>query len=153
MRRQLVAVLLVLTGGAVIVPGMASATVWVGQTNLTIHVKGSAVDGRLVGRPECRPAQDIQLLVNGVVADVTTTDSSGAYAFTYAAALPVDLQTRFAGTRTGEHPDRFICEASQSRIVVVTKTHGPGGAALELARQIRAVERSMLRSFHSAFRA
>jgi hypothetical protein len=98
---------------------MADAAVFVGQTNLTIHVRGQTVSGKLVGRPECRPNQTIELWIDGVLQDTTQTDGRGNYSFDTSIAVGDDVQTRFQGSRTGEHPDRFICAPSNSRIVVI----------------------------------
>ena len=111
---------------------MADAAVFVGHTNLTIHVRGQTVSGKLVGRPECRPGQTIELWVDGALQDTTTTDSKGNYSFDTSIAVGDDVQTRFQGSRTGEHPDRFICEPSQSRIVIIKhlkNSHGEERAA------------------------
>ena len=124
MRRGLAVVLLVLVGG-MISPEIASATVFVGQTNLTIHVDGTSISGKLVGRPECRPNQTIELWVDGALQDTTTTDGDGNYGFTYPLVPPTDVQTRFGGSRTGEHPDRFICAPALSRIVIVKAKGAP----------------------------
>ena len=135
MRRGLIAVLLV-SVGAMIAPQMATAAVFVGHTNLTIHVQQDVVTGMLVGRPECRGNQTIDLYVDGVWADATTTDSTGKYAFSFTAVPPTTVQTRFAGSQAGEHPDRFDCTPSDSRVVVVNKVktaHGPAKTVPEAA--------------------
>jgi len=98
---------------------MAGAAVLVGQTNLTIHVRGQTVSGKLVGRPECRPNQTIELWIDGVLQDTTSTDANGNYSFDTSKAVGDDVQTRFEGSRTGQHPNRFICAPSNSRIVVI----------------------------------
>jgi len=98
---------------------MADAAVFVGHTNLTIHVRGQTVSGKLVGRPECRPNQTIELWIDGVLQDTTTTDANGNYSFDTSISVGGDVQTRFQGSRTGQHPNRFICSPSNSRIVVV----------------------------------
>src|SRR4051794_36729399 len=106
---------------------MADAAVFVGHTNLTIHVRGQTVSGKLVGRPECRANQSIELWVDGVLQDTTTTDANGNYSFDTSIAVGDDVQTRFEGSRTGQHPNRFICEPSMSRIVVVKHLKGSHG--------------------------
>jgi len=106
---------------------MADAAVFVGQTNLTIHVRGQTVSGKLVGRPECRPNQTIELWIDGVLQDTTLTDGRGNYSFDTSIAVGDDVQTRFQGSRTGEHPDRFICAPSNSRIVVIKHLKGSHG--------------------------
>jgi len=106
---------------------MADAAVFVGQTNLTIHVRGQTVSGKLVGRPECRPNQTIELWIDGVLQDTTQTDAGGNYSFDTSIAVGDDVQTRFQGSRTGEHPDRFICAPSNSRIVVIKHLKGSHG--------------------------
>jgi len=98
---------------------MADAAVFVGHTNLTIHVRGQTVSGKLVGRPECRPNQTIELWIDGVLQDTTTTDANGNYSFDTSISVGDDVQTRFQGSRTGQHPNRFICSPSNSRIVIV----------------------------------
>src|SRR5215203_3376671 len=103
----------------------AGAKVFVGHTNLTIHVTTQSVTGKLVGRPECRPGQTIELFVDGLLSQTTITDDMGNYSFSVTAAAPSKDQTRFEGSRTGEHPDRFICAPSLSRLVVL-KGHGHG---------------------------
>lgn len=111
MRRGFVlAVLAVMT-----LPGAARADVWVAPTNLTIHVSGGEVSGKLAGRPECRDAQRIELLADAVRVDFTTTDPDGSYTF---ASYPIDaltLQASFPGSRTGLHPHRHDCLPSVSK--------------------------------------
>ena len=101
MRRGLIAVLLV-SVGTMIAPQIANARVFVGQTNLNIHVQQDVVSGMLVGRPECRGNQTIDLYVGGLWVDATTTDSAGHYAFAFTAVPPTTVQTsvrRLAGRR------------------------------------------------------
>jgi hypothetical protein len=105
---------------------MADAAVFVGHTNLTIHVKGQTVSGKLVGRPECRPNQTIELFVDGVSQGTTTTDGSGNYSFTGSFSAGSTVYTFFAGSQTGLHPNRFICTPAVSRVVKI-KGHGNGG--------------------------
>ncbi len=154
MRRGLIAALFVLVGG-MFAPQIAGATVLVGQTNLTIHVRGGSVEGKLVGNPACRGDQSIDLYVDGVLVDSTTTDGAGNYAFGVSLFPPTDVQTRFAGSRTGVHPDRFICEPANSRIVIVKKVHGaqasvasPRGAATALAARVQAFGMALARALH-----
>lgn len=128
MRRGLIAALLV-SVGTMIAPQMASAGVFVGQTNLTIHVQQDVVTGMLVGRPECRGNQTIDLYVDGVWADATTTDPAGNYAFSFTAVPPTTVQTQFAGSQAGVHPDRFDCTPSDSRVVVINKVKTANGPA------------------------
>ena len=150
MRRGLIAALLVLIGG-ILTPQIASAGVFVGQTNLNIHVQEDRVTGMLVGRPECRGDQRIDLYVGGVWTDWTTTDGLGNYGFDLTSVPPTTVQTRFAGSQTGVHPDRFTCTPSVSRIVDVWKVKTANGpakttptsrAAVSLARHVEAVGRA-----------
>jgi hypothetical protein len=100
----------------------------VGHTNLTIHVKGSSVTGKLVGKPECRPNQTIELWIDGVSQTSTTTDGAGNYAFTWPLAAGNTVQTFFGGSQTGMHPNRFVCTPALSQLVVIKKHrhHGDG---------------------------
>jgi hypothetical protein len=154
MRRGFMAVLLV-SVGTMMAPQIASAGVFVGQTNLNIHVQEDVVTGMLVGRPECRGNQTIDLYVGGVWADATTTDSAGNYAFAFTAVPPTTVQTRFAGSQAGVHPDRFDCTPSDSRVVVVNKVktaNGPaktGPAAAAIASAVAAMSRGIGHAFAS----
>jgi hypothetical protein len=98
---------------------LAWANVSVGHTNLTIHVKGSSVTGKLVGKPECRPNQTIELWIDGVSQTTTTTDGAGNYAFTWPLSAGNTVQTFFGGSQTGLHPNRFVCTPALSRLVVI----------------------------------
>jgi hypothetical protein len=40
------------------------------------------------------------------------------HAFAFTAIPPTTVQTRFAGSQAGEHPDRFDCTPSESWVVV-----------------------------------
>jgi hypothetical protein len=102
-----------------------SAKVFVGHTNLTIHVKGSSVTGKLVGNPKCRPDQTIELFVDGLSQGTTSTDGSGNYSFTGSFSAGSTVYTFFAGSKSGEHPDRFVCTPAVSRVVKI-KGHGHG---------------------------
>jgi hypothetical protein len=102
----------------------------------------------LLGRPDCRGGQHIELYVDGVLADTTTTDATGHYGFAFTAVPPTTDQTTFAGSQTGVHPDRFTCTPSESRIVVVDKVKTASGpaktsptsrAADRLAEQVEAL--------------
>src|SRR3954447_18794479 len=106
---------------------MANAAVFVGHTNLTIHVSGQTVSGKLVGRPECRPNQSIELWVDGVLQDTTVTDGGGNYSFYASIAVGDDVQTRFEGSRVGQHPNRFVCTPSSSRVVVIKHLKNSNG--------------------------
>ena len=128
MRRGLIAVMLI-SAGTMIAPHIASAGVFVGQTNLNIHVQEDVVSGMLVGRPECRGNQTIDLYVDGVWVDATTTDSSGHYAFAFTAVPPTTVQTRFAGSKEGVHPNNHDCLPADSRLVVVNKVKTANGPA------------------------
>jgi hypothetical protein len=146
MRRGLAVLLLVLVGDFVPLR-FASANVFVGHTDLTIQVRDQTVSGKLVGRPGCRPDQTIELWVDGALQGTTTTDSGGNYSFSTSLAADSDVQTRFGGSRTGSHPDRFICEPALSRLVIVlgagadpaetsilTETRGSAAWAFVVAR-------------------
>jgi hypothetical protein len=154
MRRGLIAALLV-SVGTMIAPQMASAGVFVGQTNLTIHVQQDVVTGMLVGRPECRGNQTIDLYVDGVWVDATTTDSSGNYAFAFTAVPPTTVQTRFAGSKEGVHPNNHDCLPADSRVVVVNKVKTANGpaktvpAAAAIADTVAAMSRSIGHAFAS----
>ncbi len=154
MRRGLIAALLV-SVGTMIAPQMASAGVFVGQTNLTIHVQQDVVTGMLVGRPECRGNQTIGLYVDGVWVDATTTDSAGNYAFSFTAVPPTTVQTQFAGSQAGVHPDRFDCTPSDSRVVVINKVktaNGPAKTVTEaaaIAGAVAAMSKGIGRAFAS----
>jgi hypothetical protein len=162
MRRGSIAALVV-SLGALMAPQVAAATVFVGQTNLTIHVQQDRITGMLVGRPECRGDQPIDLYVAGVHVDTTNTDGAGHYAFSYTSVPPTTVQTRFAGSQSGSHPDRFICTPSESRVVVIDKVktaQGPAKpgsssrAAISLARRVDAISMQAMRSlFRSWVRA
>jgi hypothetical protein len=105
----------------------AWAEVSVGHTNLTIHVKGSSVTGKLVGKPACRPNQKIDLLIDGVSQTSTMTDSAGNYAFTWPLSAGNTVQTSFGGSHTGQHPNRLVCTPALSRLVTVKKHEGDDG--------------------------
>jgi hypothetical protein len=106
----------------------ASANVFVGHTNLTIHVTGSSVSGKLVGNPQCRPDQTIELFVDGASQGTTSTDGSGNYSFTGSFSTGSTVYTFFAGSQTGLHPNRFVCTPAVSRVVTITgRGHGEGG--------------------------
>src|SRR5205085_4259267 len=100
-----------------------SAMVFVGHTNLTIHVTQSSVSGKLVGKPQCRPNQTIELFVDGASQGTTSTDASGNYSFTGSFSAGSTVYTFFGGSHTGQHPNRFICTPAVSRVV---KVHGNG---------------------------
>ncbi len=117
MRRAAAITVLVLIA-ATLSAQYAWAAVFVGQTNLTIHVSGSSVTGKLVGRPECRPDQPLELLVDGAVQSTTTTDGAGNYTFTGSFSSGSSVQTSFGGSQAGLHPDRFDCTPALSRYTV-----------------------------------
>ena len=154
MRRGFIAVLLV-SVGTMIAPQIASAGVFVGQTNLNIHVQQDVVTGMLVGRPECRGNQTIDLYVGGVWADATTTDPAGHYAFAFTAVPPTTVQTRFAGSKEGVHPNNHDCLPADSRVVVVNKVktaNGPaktGPAAAAIANAVAVLSRGIGHAFAS----
>jgi len=129
---------------------VASAAVFVGHTNLTIHVRGQTVSGKLVGRPQCRPDQAIELWIDGVLEDTTTTDAKGNYSFDTSITVGDDVQTRFGGSRTGQHPDRFICEPAQSRIVIVKhlkNSHGEERTSAPSMRMRRSMSPFLAKTF------
>ena len=154
MRRGLIAVLLI-SVGTMIAPQIASARVFVGQTNLNIHVQQDVVSGMLVGRPECRGNQTIDLYVGGLWVDATTTDSSGHYAFSFTAIPPTTVQTRFAGSKEGVHPNNHDCLPADSRLVVVNKVKTAKGpmktapAAAAIAATVAATSRGIGHAFAS----
>ena len=154
MRRGLIAVLLV-SVGTMIAPQIANARVFVGQTNLNIHVQQDVVSGMLVGRPECRGNQTIDLYVGGLWVDATTTDSAGHYAFAFTAVPPTTVQTTFAGSQAGVHPDRFDCTPSESRVVKINKVKTAKGpmktapAAAAIAEMVAASSRGIGHAFAS----
>jgi hypothetical protein len=154
MRRGLIAALLV-SVGAMIAPQIASAGIFVGQTNLNIHVQQDVVSGMLVGRPECRGNQTIDLYVGGVWVDATTTDSAGHYAFAFTVAPPTTVQTRFAGSKEGVHPNNHDCLPADSRLVVVNKVKTANGpaktvpAAAAIADAVAAMGRGIGHAFAS----
>ena len=151
MRRGSIAAVLILAG-AMMSPQIASADVFVGQTNLTIHVQENVITGMLVGRPECRGNQVIDLYVGGVLTDSTTTDGSGNYAFSITLGPPTTAQTQFAGSEIGVHPDRFTCTPSESRVVQVDKVKTANGpsklnlAAESLALRVESAATQALRA-------
>ena len=106
------ALLLSLAGSRV-----ANAHVFVAPTHLTIHVKDSAVSGMLVGRPDCRGGQIVNLIVDDQPIDSTTTDSKGRYAFSFTPEPRDRIQTTFGGSQKGPHPHRHECLPSSSRVV------------------------------------
>lgn len=69
------------------------------------------------------------LVIAGHVIDSTTTDAKGRYTFSYTPQPPASIQTRFGGSRTGQHPHKHICQASASRVVTTGAVAGAGGAA------------------------
>jgi hypothetical protein len=105
----------------------ASANVFVGHTNLTIHVAGSSVYGKLVGNPQCRPDQTIELFVDGASQGTTSTDGSGNYSFTGSFSTGSTVYTFFGGSQTGQHPNRFVCTPAVSRVVAI-KGQGNGNS-------------------------
>jgi hypothetical protein len=124
-RRVLIAIGLVVATLTVFAPP-SSAAVFSAPTNLTIHVRGSAVFGKLVGPPQCRNNQRIHLWVNGTHVRSTLTDSGGNYLFQTSLTSGDEVQTIFLGSREGNHPDRSNCAPSASRVVTV-KEHGHNG--------------------------
>jgi len=154
MRRGLIAVMLI-SAGTMIAPHIASAGVFVGQTNLNIHVQEDVVSGMLVGRPECRGNQTIDLYVGGLWVDATTTDSAGHYAFAFTTVPPTTVQTTFGGSQAGQHPDRFDCTPSESRLVKINKVKTARGpmktapAAAAIAEMVAATSRGIGHAFAS----
>ena len=157
MRRGLIAALLVVVGG-MIAPQTAGAGVWVGQTNLNIHVQENWVSGMLVGRPECRGNQTIDLYVGGVWVDATTTEADGGYVFAITVVPPTTVQTRFAGSKEGVHPNNHDCLPADSRLVVVNKVKTANGpvksspealAAASIVHNVEALGRSIAAALSS----
>ena len=155
MRRGLIAVLLV-SVGTMIAPQIANARVFVGQTNLNIHVQQDVVSGMLVGRPECRGNQTIDLYVGGLWVDATTTDSAGHYAFAFTAVPPTTVQTRFAGSQAGRAPRSLRLHAIGVSVVVkinkVKTANGPmktAPAAAAIAEMVAASSRGIGHAFAS----
>lgn len=131
---------------------VAGANVFVGQTNLNIHVQEDWVTGMLVGRPECRGNQTIDLYVDGVWVDATTTGPAGDYAFAYTTVPPTTVQTRFAGSKEGVHPNNHDCLPANSRIVDVWKVktaNGPAKSAELLVRSVRALMKGIGKALSS----
>jgi hypothetical protein len=121
-RRALIAIGLVFTTLTILAPP-SGAAVFSAPTHLTIHVRGSAVFGKLVGPPQCRGTQRIHLWINGTEVRSTLTDSGGNYLFATSLTSGDEVQTIFLGSREGFHPDRSNCAPSASRVVTVKK-HG-----------------------------
>ncbi len=124
LRRVAAIAVLVLVGSTLTAQG-AWADVFVGHTNLTIHATNSSVSGKLVGKPQCRPGQTIELFVDGASQGTTTTDGSGNYSFTGSFTAGSSVYTFFGGSQTGQHPNRFVCTPAVSRVVKI-KEHGNG---------------------------
>ncbi len=128
LRRVAIVAVLVLVGSTLTAQG-AWAKVFVGHTNLTIHATKSSVSGKLVGKPQCRPGQTIELFVDGASQGTTTTDGSGNYSFTGSFTAGSSVYTFFGGSQTGQHPNRFVCTPAVSRVVkrvVKIEEHGNG---------------------------
>src|SRR3954451_10506453 len=98
MRRTFTATVFVFTVIVLLVQPV-SAMVIVGHTNLTIHVTGSSVSGKLVGKPQCRPNQTIELFVDGASQGTTSTDGSGNYSFTGSFSSGSTVYTFFGGSQ------------------------------------------------------
>ena len=154
MRRGLIAVLLV-SVGTMIAPQIANARVFVGQTNLNIHVQQDVVSGMLVGRPECRGNQTIDLYVGGLWVDATTTDSAGHYAFAFTAVPPTTVQTTFAGSQAGRAPRSLRLHAigvPGGQVNKVKTAKGPmktAPAAAAIAEMVAASSRGIGHAFAS----
>ncbi len=129
--------------------GQLAAHVFVDHTTLTIKASPTGpvtagqvvtISGRLVGKPECRAFQPIELIRLGTAeTQTTTTDAQGRYTFQVTVSEDSAFQAHFRGTRDGRHPHAHVCSASTSRVLRI-RVRGGGGSTRDGTATPTAVE-------------